>query len=202
MPLARRARRVPGLAPRGGSRIRTGGDALAALVLAALAVSICSGIIAVAAQLAGRELRGARPRLPARGDRRGVPVRPARGDPDRRRGVGGVRRRAAAARRTSRRRTPASGCCSPRCCSRASPSPSSRRASGGAPSRRYEREREAALLAGLSSALVGGASLALAQIDAARVAAAAIGVPAARIVLGRGPLRRAGGAAAATSTAA
>ncbi|MDX6561719.1 MAG: two-component system, OmpR family, sensor histidine kinase KdpD, partial [Gaiellales bacterium] len=52
----------------------------------------------------------------------------------------------------------------------------------------YEREREAALLAGLSSALVGGASLALAQIDAARVAAAAIGVPAARIVLGRGPL--------------
>ena len=52
----------------------------------------------------------------------------------------------------------------------------------------YEREREAALLAGLSSALVGGASLELAQVDAARVAAAAIGVPAARIVLGRGPL--------------
>ena len=40
-------RRVPGLAPRGGSRIRTGGDALAALVLGALAVSICSSIIAV-----------------------------------------------------------------------------------------------------------------------------------------------------------
>ena len=52
----------------------------------------------------------------------------------------------------------------------------------------YEREREAALLAGLSSALVGGASLELAQVDAARVAAAAIGAPAARIVLGRGPL--------------
>ncbi len=52
----------------------------------------------------------------------------------------------------------------------------------------YEREREAALLAGLSSALVGGASLELAQVDAARVAAAAIGAPAARIVFGRGPL--------------
>ncbi len=50
----------------------------------------------------------------------------------------------------------------------------------------YEREREAALLAGLSSALVGGASLELAQVDAARVAAAAIGAPAARIVSGAG----------------
>ena len=46
MPFARRARRVPGLAPRGGSRIRTGGDAIAALVLGVLAVSICSSVIA------------------------------------------------------------------------------------------------------------------------------------------------------------
>ena len=52
----------------------------------------------------------------------------------------------------------------------------------------YEREREAALLAGISSALVGGASLARAQLDAARIAAAAIGAASARIVLGRGPL--------------
>src|SRR5580698_6435092 len=46
MPLARRRRRVPGLAPRGGSRIRTGGDAVAAFVLGALAVSISSSVIA------------------------------------------------------------------------------------------------------------------------------------------------------------
>ena len=45
MPLARR--RVPGLAPRGGSRIRTGGDALAAFVLGTLAVFLCSSVIAV-----------------------------------------------------------------------------------------------------------------------------------------------------------
>ena len=187
MPLARRARRVPGLAPRGGSRIRTGGDALAAAVLAALAVSICSGIIAVAAQLAGGELRGARPRLPARRDRRAflfglragiltavaatavfdaVLLPPAHfKTPDSRVWLlfaalllSGVAVAELAAR--ERRRS----------------------------EQAYEREREAALLAGLSSALVGGASLALAQIDAARVAAAAIGVPAARIVLGRGPL--------------
>ena len=52
----------------------------------------------------------------------------------------------------------------------------------------YEREREAALLASISSALVGGASLERAQLDAARIAAAAIGAASARIVLGRGPL--------------
>src|SRR3954470_623776 len=46
MPLARRRRRVPGLAPRGGSRIRTGGDAVAAFVLGSLAVTICSSVIA------------------------------------------------------------------------------------------------------------------------------------------------------------
>ena len=53
MPFARRPRRVPGLAPRGGSRIRTGGDAIAALVLGALAVSICSSMIAALHELTG-----------------------------------------------------------------------------------------------------------------------------------------------------
>ena len=188
MPFARRARRVPGLAPRGGSRIRTGGDALAALVLGALAVSICSSIIAALHELARRELRGARPRLPARGDRRGVPVRPARGRPDGDRGDVPCSTSCCCRPAASRRPTRASGCCSPRCSCRAPPSRSWPRASGGAREQAYEREREAALLAGLSSALVGGASLELAQVDAARVAAAAIGAPAARIVLGRGPL--------------
>ena len=187
MPLARRARRVPGLAPRGGSRIRTGGDALAAAVLAALAVSICSGIIAVLHSSLGANYEAlGLVYLPAVigvaflfGLRAGIltavaasPVfdavllPPARfKTPDSRVWLlfaalllSGVAVAELAAR--ERRRS----------------------------EQAYEREREAALLAGLSSALVGGASLALAQIDAARVAAAAIGVPAARIVLGRGPL--------------
>jgi two-component system sensor histidine kinase KdpD len=51
-----------------------------------------------------------------------------------------------------------------------------------------EREREAALLAGLASALVGGASLDRELADAARVAAAASGARSGSIVLGRGPL--------------
>ena len=138
-------------------------------------------------QLPGGELRRARRRLPAGGDRRGVPLRSARGHPHGERGHGGVRRRDPA---PDDFETPdarvwllfaallLSGVAVAELAAR------ERRRSEQA----YEREREAALLAGLSSALVGGASLELAQIDAARVAAAAIGAPAARIVFGRGPL--------------
>ena len=135
---------------------------------AALAVSICSGIIAV--------LHGS---LGANYEALGLVYLPA---------VIGVaflfglragiltasrRRRCSTPcccpRRASRHPTRASGCCSPRCSS-----PASAVAELAARERRrseqaYEREREAALLAGLSSALVGGASLELAQVDAARV---------------------------------
>ena len=167
MPLARRARRVPGLAPRGGSRIRTGGDALAAVVLAALAVSICSSIIAVLHSSLGTNYEAlGLVYLPAVigvaflfGLRAGILTAVAAT------AVFDAVLLPPGAR--SRRPTRASGCCSPRCCSRAPPSPSSRRASGARSEQAYEREREAALLAGLSSALVGGASLELAQVDAA-----------------------------------
>jgi two-component system, OmpR family, sensor histidine kinase KdpD len=187
MPMARRAHRVPGLAPRGGSRIRTGGDALAALVLAALAVSICSGLIEALHSSLG-----------ANYDALGLVYLPAViGEAflfGLRAGV--LTATAAVAVFNSALLPPAhfkapdsrvwllyaalllSGVVVAELAVR------ERRRSEQA----YEREREAALLAGLSSALVGGASLALAQVDAARVAAAAIGVPAARIVLGRGPL--------------
>jgi two-component system, OmpR family, sensor histidine kinase KdpD len=187
MPLGRRARRVPGLAPRDGSRIRTGGDALAAFVLGALAVSICSSVIAA--------LHGS---LGANYEALGLVYLPAV--------IGeaflfglraGVLTSFAAALVFDLVLLPPaqlklpdsrvwllfaalllSGAAVAELAAR------ERRRSAQA----YEREREAALLAGLSSALVGGASLELAQIDAARVAAAAIGAPAARIVLGRGPL--------------
>ena len=187
MPLARRARRMPGLAGRGGSRIRTGGDALAALVLAAFAVAICSGVI-----------EGLHSSLGANYDALGLVYLPAViGEAflfGLRAGV--LTATAAVAVFNSALLPPAhfkapdsrvwllfaalllSGAVVAELAAR------ERRRSEQA----YEREREAALLAGLSSALVGGASLALAQVDAARVAAAAIGVPAARIVLGRGPL--------------
>ena len=88
-----------------------------------------------AAQLAGRELRGARPRLPAGGDRRGVPLRPARGHPDGDRGGRRCSTPCCCRPTASRRPTRASGCCSPRCCSRARPWPSWPPASGGARSR-------------------------------------------------------------------
>ena len=185
MPLARR--RVPGLAPRDGSRIRTGGDALAASVLGVLAVALCSSIIAVLHGSLGADYQAlGLVYLPAVigvaflfGLRAGVltaiaavaifdavllrPVGPK--TPDSRVWLlfAALLLSAAAVAELSLRE---------------------RRRSEQA----YEREREAALLAGLSSALVGGASLELAQVDAARVAAAAIGAPAARIVLGRGPL--------------
>ena len=50
-----------------------------------------------------------------------------------------------------------------------------------------EREREAALLAGLASALVGGATLEAAQREAASLAAAAVGAAGGRIARGDGP---------------
>ena len=187
MPLARRARRVPGLAPRGGSRIRTGGDALAALVLGALAVSICSSVIAALHSSLGANYEAlGLVYLPAViGEAFLFGLRAGMLTSSRRRG-----RVRAVLLPPAEFKTPdsrvwllfaallLSGAAVAELAAR------ERRRSEQA----YEREREAALLAGLSSALVGGASLALAQIDAARVAAAAIGVPAARIVLGRGPL--------------
>ena len=187
MPLARRRRRVPGLAPRGGSRIRTGGDAIAALVLGTLAVSICSGVIAALHSSLGANYEAlGLVYLPAVigvaflfGLRAGVVTAtaavvmfdilllPPKGikTPDSRVWLlfAALLLSGAAVAELAVRE---------------------RRRSEQA----YEREREAALLAGLSSALVGGASLELAQVDAARVAAAAIGAPAARIVFGRGPL--------------
>ena len=195
MPLARRARRVPGLAPRGGSRIRTGGDALAAFVLGPLAVSICSSIIAVLHSSLGANYEAL-----------GLVYLPAV--------IGvaflfglraGVLTAIAATAVFDIVLLPPGGVKTPDSrvwllfaalllsgAAVAELAARERRRSEQA----YEREREAALLAGLSSALVGGASLELAQIDAARVAAAAIGAPAARIVLGRGPLAGPGGAAA------
>ncbi|MDX6599470.1 MAG: two-component system, OmpR family, sensor histidine kinase KdpD [Gaiellales bacterium] len=187
MPLARRARRVPGLAPRGGSRIRTGGDALAALVLSALAVSICSGLIAALHGSLGANYEAlGLVYLPAVigeaflfGLRAGILTATA-----------AVAVFDAVLLPPTRFKTPDSrvwllfGALLLSGAAVAELAARERRRSEQA----YEREREAALLAGLSSALVGGASLALAQVDAARVAAAAIGVPAARIVLGRGPL--------------
>jgi two-component system sensor histidine kinase KdpD len=185
MPLARR--RVPGLAPRHGSRIRTGGDALAAFVLGTLAVALCSSIIAVLHSSLGANYEAlGLVYLPAVigvaflfGLRAGVLTAvaavtvfdllllpPAKlKAPDSRVWLlfAALLLSGAAVAELAVRE---------------------RRRSEQA----YEREREAALLAGLSSALVGGASLELAQVDAARVAAAAIGAPAARIVLGRGPL--------------
>jgi two-component system sensor histidine kinase KdpD len=187
MPFARRARRVPGLAPRGGSRIRTGGDAIAALVLGVLAVALCSSVVAVLHGSLGTDNQAlGLVFLPAVigeaflfGLRAGVLTATAASavfdavllqpaglkTPDSRVWLlfaALVLSGAAVAELAARER---------------------RRSEQA-----YEREREAALLAGLSSALVGGASLELAQVDAARVAAAAIGAPAARIVLGRGPL--------------
>jgi two-component system sensor histidine kinase KdpD len=185
MALARR--RVPGLAPRGGSRIRTGGDALAALVLGTLAVFLCSSVIAVLHGSLGADYQAlGLVYLPAVigvaflfGLRAGVLT-----------AVAAVAIFDAVLLRPAGLKTPdsrvwllfaallLSGAAVAELAVR------ERRRSEQA----YEREREAALLAGLSSALVGGASLELAQVDAARVAAAAIGAPAARIVLGRGPL--------------
>jgi two-component system, OmpR family, sensor histidine kinase KdpD len=187
MPLARRRRRVPGLAPRGGSRIRTGGDAVAAFVLGSLAVIVCSGIIAVVHSSQG-----------ANYDALGVVYLPAV--------IGvaflfglraGVLTASAAVAVFDAVLLPPDGFETPDSrvwllfaalllsgATVAELAARERRRSEQA----YEREREAALLAGLSSALVGGASLELAQVDAARVAAAAIGAPAARIVFGRGPL--------------
>ena len=187
MPLARRARRVPGLAPRGGSRIRTGGDAIAALVLGALAVSICSSLIAALHDSLGANYEAL-----------GLVYLPAV--------IGeaflfglraGVLTAIAASAVFDAVLLPPDGIKTPDSrvwllfaalllsgAAVAELAARERRRSEQA----YEREREAALLAGLSSALVGGASLELAQVDAARVAAAAIGAPAARIVLGRGPL--------------
>jgi two-component system, OmpR family, sensor histidine kinase KdpD len=187
MPLARRRRRVPGLAPRGGSRIRTGGDAVAAFVLGSLAVVICSGVIAVVHSSQG-----------ANYDALGVVYLPAV--------IGvaflfglraGILTASAAVAMFDAVILPPDGFETPDArvwllyaalllsgVAVAELAARERRRSEQA----YEREREAALLAGLSSALVGGASLELAQVDAARVAAAAIGAPAARIVFGRGPL--------------
>jgi two-component system, OmpR family, sensor histidine kinase KdpD len=187
MPFARRARRVPGLAPRGGSRIRTGGDALAALVLGVLAVSICSSLIKALHEYTNANF-----------DSLGLVYLPAV--------IGlaflfglrvGVLTAIAASVVFDAVVLPPGGFKTPDArvwllfaalllsgVAVAELAARERRRSEQA----YEREREAALLAGLSSALVGGASLELAQIDAARVAAAAIGAPAARIVLGRGPL--------------
>ena len=187
MPLARRRRRVPGLAPRGGSRIRTGGDAVAAFVLGSLAVSICSGVIAALHSSLGANYQAlGLVYLPAVigvaflfGLRAGVLT-----------AIAAVALFDAALLPPDGFETPdsrvwllfaallLSGAAVAELAVR------ERRRSEQA----YEREREAALLAGLSSALVGGASLELAQVDAARVAAAAIGAPAARIVFGRGPL--------------
>ena len=187
MPLARRARRVPGLAPRDGSRIRTGGDALVALVLGALAITICTGVIAVLHSSLGANYEAL-----------GLVYLPAV--------IGvaflfglraGVVTSSAAVAMFDAVLLPPAGFEAPDSrvwllfaalvlsgAAVAELAARERRRSAQA----YEREREAALLAGLSSALVGGASLELAQVDAARVAAAALGVPAARIVLGRGPL--------------
>jgi two-component system sensor histidine kinase KdpD len=187
MPLARRRRRVPGLAPRGGSRIRTGGDAIAAFVLASLSVLICSSVIAALHSSSG-----------ANYDALGLVYLPAV--------IGvaflfglraGVLTSLAAAVVFDAVILPPGGWQTPDArvwllfaalllsgAAVAELAARERRRSEQA----YEREREAALLAGLSSALVGGASLELAQVDAARVAAAAIGAPAARIVFGRGPL--------------
>ena len=185
--MARRRRRVPGLAPRGGSRIRTGGDAVAAFVLGSLAVVICSGVIAVVHSSQG-----------ANYDALGVVYLPAV--------IGvaflfglraGILTASAAVAMFDAAILPPDGFETPDArvwllyaalllsgVAVAELAARERRRSEQA----YEREREAALLAGLSSALVGGASLELAQVDAARVAAAAIGAPAARIVFGRGPL--------------
>ncbi|HEY3612385.1 MAG TPA: ATP-binding protein [Gaiellales bacterium] len=187
MPLARRRRRVPGLAPRGGSRIRTGGDAVAAFVLGSLAVFICSGVIAALHSSLGANYEAL-----------GLVYLPAV--------IGvaflfglraGVLTASAAVALFDAVLLPPDGFETPDSrvwllfaalllsgAAVAELAARERRRSEQA----YEREREAALLAGLSSALVGGASLELAQVDAARVAAAAIGAPAARIVFGRGPL--------------
>ena len=186
MPLARR--RVPGLAPRDGSRIRTGGDALVASVLGVLAVALCSSIIAVLHGSLGADYQALGlvylPAVIGVAFLFGLRAEVLDGGCRSRH----LRRGAAAARRPRRRRTPASGCCSRRCCSRPPPWPSCHCASGGARSRPTSASARLRCWAGLSSALVGGASLELAQVDAARVGAAAIGAPAARIVLGRGPL--------------